>query len=120
MNSPVRCDIFGTALEAVVTEWQAAPLVKGAVHGAILSGGGNIASAIRAFTLSSATGALPGGRVASCRRPSTPSARKRPHQRQIVGFDIPVRLIVSTRPQPAPSSRMMWARHACLRGVCGW
>ena len=40
-------------------------------------GGGDMARSTGAFTLSSLIGFFPGGRVASRRRPSTPSARKR-------------------------------------------
>ena len=42
--------------------------------------GGDIARSIAAFTLSSSIGFFPGGRVASRRRPSTPSARNRPRE----------------------------------------
>ena len=52
--------------------------------------GGDIARSIAAFTLSSAIGFFPGGRLASRGRPSTPSARKRSHQRHTACFDIPV------------------------------
>ena len=58
--------------------------------------------------------------VASRRRPSTPSARKRSHQRHTVGFDIPVRRIVSTSPCPEPSPGTMRARQACFRRLRGW
>ena len=44
-----------------------------------------------------------GGRVASRRRPSTPSARKRSRQRHTARFDIPVRRAVSIKPWPEPS-----------------
>ena len=57
--------------------------------------------------------------MASRSSPSTPSARKRSHQRHTVGFDIPVRRMVSTRPQPEPSSRMMPARQTCFCGLRG-
>ena len=83
------------------------------------SGGGDIASATTALTRSSGTGFLPGGRVASRRSPSTPSARKRSHQRQTVGFDMPVRRMVSASPQPDPSARTMRARHTCFCRLLG-
>ena len=76
--------------------------------------GGDMARSTGAFTLSSSIGFFPGGRVASRRRPSTPSSRKRSHQRHTVGFDMPVRRIVSTSPCPEPSARTMRARQACF------
>ena len=58
-------------------------------------------------------GFFPGRRaMARRRRPSTPSARKRSHQRHTVGFDMPVRRIVSIRPRPEPSASLMRAWRA--------
>ena len=58
--------------------------------------------------------------MASRRRPSTPSARKRSRQRHTVGFDMPVRRIVSIRPRPESSPGTMRARQACFRRLRGW
>ncbi len=49
---------------------------------------------------------LPRRTGVSRRSPSTPSTRKRSHKRQTVGFDMPVRRMVSDRPLPEPSSRI--------------
>ena len=54
------------------------------------AGGGDIARSIAAFTLSSSIGFFPGGRVASRRRPSTPSAGRRSGRRHTARFDMPV------------------------------
>ncbi|MCY3873302.1 MAG: hypothetical protein OXF88_03295 [Rhodobacteraceae bacterium] len=58
--------------------------------------------AISSLTLSSDIGLRPRLRGMSYGRPSTPCLRKRSHQRQTVGFDMPVALIVCDRVKPSP------------------
>ncbi len=82
-------------------------------------GGGDIARAIGVFTRSSGVGFFPGGRVASRRSPSTPSARKRSHRRRTVGFDRPVRRMVPASLQPEPIAGTMRARQTCFRRLRG-
>jgi hypothetical protein len=55
-------------------------------------------------TEAAASGLRPGGRVLSHNRPATPSAAKRACQRQTVGFDCPVRRMISIVPMPSPRS----------------
>ena len=57
------------------------------------------------------------GRVLSRLRPSIPSSRKRPCQRQTVGFDVFARRMISLVPQPSAVASTIWARQTTLRAV---
>jgi len=60
------------------------------------------------------TGALPGFRVLSRSRPSTPASMKRRCQRQTQGLDTPARRMISIVPQPSAVARMIRARQTCF------
>ena len=77
-------------------------------------GGGSWVSRTRSATRTSATGALPGGRVLSSSSPSTPASAKRSCQRQTVVFDLPVAAMTPFVPTPSAVRRMIRARHACF------
>lgn len=49
--------------------------------------------------------------------PGTPSSRYRSCQRQTVGFDMPVRRMISTVPRPSAVASTISARQTSLRGV---
>lgn len=57
------------------------------------------------------------GRVLSRLSPGTPSSRYRSCQRQTVGFEIPIRRMISTVPAPSAVASTMPTRHESLRGV---
>lgn len=57
------------------------------------------------------------GRVLSRLSPGTPSSRYRYCQRQTVGFDMPVRRMISTVPRPSAVASTISARQKSLRGV---
>jgi hypothetical protein len=57
------------------------------------------------------------GRVLSRLSPGTPSSRYRSCQRQTVGFDMPVRRMISTVPRPSAVASTISARQTSLRGV---
>ena len=61
-------------------------------------------------TVSPGSGRLPGGRVLSRRRPSTPSCMNRSCQRQTTGFDRPERRTISSVPQSSAVARITRAR----------
>ena len=65
----------------------------------------------------SATGALPGGRVLSRRRPATPCSMNRACQRQTVVFDVPVAAMTAFVPTPSALSSTIRARQTCFCGV---
>src|SRR5215470_10332994 len=60
------------------------------------------------------SGRLPGGRVLSRRRPSTPSRMNRSCQRQTTGFDRPERRTISSVPQSSAVARITRARAECF------
>jgi hypothetical protein len=80
-------------------------------------GGGFSVIATMAAARSQATGALPGGRVLSRKRPATPSAMKRACQRQTVVFDVPVVAMIAFVPKPSALSSTIRARQTCFWGV---
>ncbi len=58
--------------------------------------------------------ALPGGRVLSDSRPSTPASANRSCQRQTVVFDFPAAAMIAWVPRPSTVSRMIRARQTCF------
>ena len=78
--------------------------------------GGSSVSATTLSTSDGASGAIPGGRVLSRSRPSTPSAMKRSCQRHTHVFDLPVAAMIATVPMPSAVSRMIRARQTCFCG----
>jgi len=60
------------------------------------------------------SGGVPAGRVASCSKPSTPSAIKRACHRQIVGLPLPVCRWMAIVPIPSALSSTIRARHTCF------
>ena len=66
------------------------------------------------LTVSPGSGRLPGGRVLSRRRPSTPSCMNRSCQRQTTGFDRPERRTISSVPQSSAVARITRARAECF------
>ena len=61
-------------------------------------GGGFNVTATTRSTVARSSGAMPGGRVLSRRRPSTPSSMKRSCQRQTVVLDLPVSAMMAAVP----------------------
>jgi hypothetical protein len=74
--------------------------------------GGSSCSVIRTTrsTVLSGKGGLPGGRVASCNSPSTPSATNRASQRRTVGSDLPTARATRVEPNPSPANSTIRAR----------
>jgi hypothetical protein len=70
-------------------------------------------------TVTSGSGFLPGGRVLSRSKPSTPASANRACQRYTVGFDCPVRSMISMVPTPSAVSTTIRARRTCFCGVSG-
>src|SRR6266496_2275772 len=68
-------------------------------------------------TVSAGSGALPGLRVLSRSKPSTPSSMNRACQVHTTGFALPDRRMISAVPQPAAVARRIWARHTCFCGA---
>src|SRR5207244_3031745 len=66
-------------------------------------GSASVISTTRSIT-AAVSGGLPAGRVASCNKPSTPSAIKRACQRQIVGLPLPVCRWIAIVPTPSALS----------------
>ena len=77
--------------------------------------GGTCARSGTSRALRSGTGALPGGRVASWSKPSTPCSGKRACRRQKAGFATPTRRLISVVPQPSACAGTMRARQTCFR-----
>ena len=65
---------------------------------------------------SAGSGAVPGSRVLSRSRPSTPSAAKRSCQRHTHGFDLPVARMIAIVPSPSAVARIILARQTTLLG----
>jgi len=63
-------------------------------------GSASVISTARSIT-AAGSGSLPAGRVASCSKPSTPSAMNRAYQRQIVGLPLSVCRWIAIVPTPA-------------------
>ena len=78
--------------------------------------GGSSVSATTLSTSDGASGAMPGGRVLSRSRPSTPSAMNRSCQRHTQVLDLPVAAMIATVPRPSSVSRTICARHTCFCG----
>ena len=70
-------------------------------------------------TRSRGTGVLPGGRVLSRSRPSTPSCIKRSCQRHTQVFDLPVAAMIAEVPRPSLLSSTIRARQTCFCGLRG-
>jgi len=66
---------------------------------------------------SSGTGGLPGGRVLSRSRPSTPSAMNRSCQRQTVVFAVPVAAMMAFVPTPSAVGSTIRQRQTCFCDV---
>ena len=72
---------------------------------------------ITRLIVSNSRGDLPGGRVLSRTTPSTPSSMQRCCQRRTVGFDFPVRRMISIVPNPPADNSTILARHTSCCGV---
>jgi hypothetical protein len=83
------------------------------------SGGGASVRRTTSATRSSAIGALPGGRVLSFSRPSTPASMKRSCQRHTHVFDLPVAVMMPWVPTPSAVRSTIQARQTCFCGVFG-
>jgi hypothetical protein len=80
--------------------------------------GGSVAvSAITRSMIVCAKGGIRDGRVLSRRSPSTPSVMNRSCQRQTLGFDLPLRRMISVVPRPSAVKRMIFARQTCFCGL---
>jgi hypothetical protein len=77
-------------------------------------GGGACVSRTTSAVLPAEIGALPGGRVLSDSRPSTPASANRACQRQTVVFDFPAAAMMACVPSPSAVSRMIRARQTCF------
>jgi hypothetical protein len=80
------------------------------------SGSASVISTTRSI-VAVGSGGTREGRVASCNKPSTPSAMKRACQRQIVGLPLPVCRWIAIVPTPAALSSTIRARHTCFCGL---
>src|SRR6266542_6215901 len=80
-------------------------------------GGGPVTRPKTSCTVSAGSGALPGLRVLSRSKPSTPSSMNRACQVHTTGFALPDRRMISAVPQPAAVARRIWARHTCFCGA---
>src|SRR6266487_4006107 len=80
-------------------------------------GGGPVTRPMTSCTVSAGSGALPGLRVLSRSKPSTPSSMNRACQVHTTGFALPDRRMISAVPQPAAVARRIWARHTCFCGA---
>jgi hypothetical protein len=108
--SPCSCQIFTTEEAAMPTALAIARTVQ-----CVASCRG--VSSVRATTSSTSlpsSGAMPGGLLLSCKRPSTPSVMKRSCQRQTHVFDLPVASMIATVPKPLLLIKMILARHTCF------
>jgi hypothetical protein len=65
------------------------------------------------FTASD-NGGVPGGRVLSRSKPSTPSSMYRSCQRQTHGFNLSVSFMIALVQSPSAVARMIFARHTAL------
>ena len=74
---------------------------------------------ITSAILSAAVFGMPGGRVFSCKRPSTPATMNRSCQRQTQVFDLPVADMIALVPIPSADNRMIRARQTCFCGEDG-
>ncbi len=107
---PCACQVIRTVEAATSATFAIARSVQCVAS----PGGGVWVNRTISATCSGAIGALPGGRVLSRRRPSTPSRMKRSCQRQTQVFDLPVSVMIAVVPRPAALSRMICARHTCF------
>ena len=82
-------------------------------------GGGSSVRRTISATRAGAIGALPGGRVLSRKRPSTPSCMNRSCQRQTQVFDLPVSAMIAEVPRPSALRRTIRARQTCFCGALG-
>ena len=82
-------------------------------------GGGSCVRRTISATRSGGTGALPGGRDLSRRRPSTPSCMKRSCHRHTQVFDLPVAAMIAEVPKPSLLSKTIRARQTCFCGLKG-
>ena len=81
---------------------------------------GGVSCTVLAITfglVSMGSGGTREGRVLSRFNPGTPSSRYRACQRQTVGFDMPVRRMISKVPWPSAVASTIPARQTSLRGV---
>ena len=83
------------------------------------NGGGSCVRRTISATRSGGTGALPGGRDRSRRRPSTPSCMNRSCQRQTQVLDLPVSAMIAEVPRPSPLRSTIRARQTCFCGLLG-
>jgi hypothetical protein len=113
-SQPMRRQAVGAPDLLHRADGQAATLAMARQVQCVISPGGapSVRSISRAAT-GPGTGALPGFRVLSRSRRSTPASRKRRCQRQTQGLDTPARRMISIVPQPSAVARMIVpARHA--------
>jgi hypothetical protein len=80
------------------------------------SGSAKVISTTRSI-VAAGSGGTREGRVASCSKPSTPSAMNRACQRQIVGLALPVCRWIAIVPTPSALNSTIRARHTCFCGL---
>src|SRR5512133_945001 len=90
--------------------------IAAAVQWVAWCGGSVAVSAITRSMIVCCKGGIRDGRVLSRRSPSTPSVMNRSCQRQTLGFDLPLRRMISDVPRPSAVARMIFARQTCFCG----
>ena len=80
-------------------------------------GGSAAVSSITPSIAACGSGGIRAGRVLSRSRPGTPSRMNRFCQRQTLGFDLPVRRMISPVPSPSAVAKMIPARQTCFCGL---
>ena len=110
---PVRRQAVGAPDLLHRADGQAGDLAMARLVQCVVSPGGSpsVRSISRA-AIGPGTGALPGFRVLSRSRPSTPASMKRRCQRQTQGLGTPA--MISIVPQPPAVARMIRARQTCF------
>lgn len=112
-TSPCAFQIPCTALRLI----PAAAAIARPVQCVASPGGSSRVRSTTRSTVASGNGGVPGGRVLSRSRPSTPSAMNRACQRPTQGLLLPVRRMISAVPQPSAVARMILARQTCFCGL---
>ena len=102
---------------AAAETWQAVHAIIVRLQCVALDGVSCTVFAITFNRISLGSGGTREGRVLLRLSPGTPSSRYRSCHRQTVGFDMPVRRMISTVPTPSAVANTMPARQVSLRGV---
>ena len=120
LKERTRCGCSLCARQMRCTEETLIPValaIAAAVQWVAWCGGSVAVSAITRSMIVCSKGGIRDGRVLSRRSPSTPSVMNRSCQRQTLGFDLPLRRMISAVPRPSAVARMIFARQACFCGL---